>query len=154
MKLSIALKGIAQVKNDFDITDVCCDSRKVKQGSLFVAVTGFKTDGHSYVKMAEDKGAVAAVVERIVDGVNIPQIVVENSRKALATASSNFFGNPEKDLKVIGVTGTNGKTTTTTLIKQVLESLGHKCGLIGTNVNMIGFRNSYGTYHSRVKRVF
>ena len=138
MKLSVVLNEIANIENDIIINDVCCDSRKVKKGSLFVAVTGFKTDGHGYVKMAEENGAVAAVVEHIVEGVTIPQIVVENSRKALAKASSNFFDNPEKCLKIIGVTGTNGKTTTTTLIKQVLESFGHKCGLIGTNVNMIG----------------
>lgn len=138
MKLSIILNGVAKTEKDFDITDVCCDSRKAKEGSLFVAITGFKTDGHGYVKMAEEKGAVAAVVEHIVDGVSIPQIVVENSRIALAVASSNFFGNPEKALKIIGVTGTNGKTTTTTLVKQILESFGHRCGLIGTNVNMIG----------------
>ena len=138
MKLSLVLKGITKIEKDFDISDVCCDSRKVTAGSLFVAIAGFKTDGHSYVKMAEEKGAAVAVVEHIVEGIKIPQIVVENSRKALAAASSNFFGNPEKSLKLIGVTGTNGKTTTTTLIKQVLESFGHKCGLIGTNVNMIG----------------
>ncbi len=138
MKLSLVLKGITEFEKDFEITDVCSDSRKVTKGSLFVAITGFKTDGHGYVKMAEEKGAVAAVVEHAIDGLSIPQIVVENSRKALAVASANFFNNPQKSLKVVGVTGTNGKTTTTTLIKQVLESFDHKCGLIGTNVNMIG----------------
>ena len=138
MKLSLVLKGITEFDKDFEITDVCSDSRKVTKGSLFVAITGFKTDGHGYVKMAEEKGAVAAVVEHAIDGLSIPQIVVENSRKALAVASANFFNNPQKSLKVVGVTGTNGKTTTTTLVKQVLESFDHKCGLIGTNVNMIG----------------
>ncbi len=140
MKLSLVLDKIVKTDLDTDITDVCFDSRRVRPGSLFVAVTGFKTDGHLYINSAVEKGAAAILAEREVAGLNIPVFVVDNTRRALAQASSNFFGDPARSLKMIGVTGTNGMTTTTTLIKQVLESHGHKCGLIGTNANMIGDR--------------
>ena len=138
MKLSNVLEGIVKTDLDTEIVDICFDSRRVKPGSLFVAITGFKTDGHLYIGSAIEKGAAAILAERETDCGDVPVFVVDNARKALAQASSNFFGKPEQSLKMIGVTGTNGKTTTTTLIKQVLESKGHKCGLIGTNANMIG----------------
>ena len=138
MKLSNVLEGIVKTDLDTEIVDICFDSRRVKPGSLFVAITGFKTDGHLYIASAIEKGAAAILAERETEGVSVPVIIVDNARKALAQVSSNFFGKPEQSLKMIGVTGTNGKTTTTTLIKQVLESKGHKCGLIGTNANMIG----------------
>ncbi|MBQ2865896.1 MAG: UDP-N-acetylmuramoyl-L-alanyl-D-glutamate--2,6-diaminopimelate ligase [Clostridia bacterium] len=140
MKLSLVLDGIIKTDIDTEITDVCFDSRRVKKGSLFVAVTGYKTDGHLYIESAVKNGAAAVLAERETEGVDVPVLVVDNTRKALAQASRNFFSKPDSGLKMIGVTGTNGKTTTTTLIKQVLESHGHKCGLIGTNGNMIGDR--------------
>ena len=142
MKLKDLLQNVEVIKInadlDMQIEEVAYDSRKVAPGSLFVAITGFKTDGHLYIQSAIDKGAAAIVAEKEISGLSVPVFTVENGRKALATASANFFGNPAKDLKMIGVTGTNGKTTTTTLIKQILEAHGHKCGLIGTNENMIG----------------
>ncbi|MBO5973583.1 MAG: UDP-N-acetylmuramoyl-L-alanyl-D-glutamate--2,6-diaminopimelate ligase, partial [Clostridia bacterium] len=140
MKLSLVLDKIVKTDLDTDITDVCFDSRRVRSGSLFVAVTGFKTDGHLYINSAVEKGAAAILAEREVEGLSVPVFVVDNTRRALAHAASNFFGDPARSLKMIGVTGTNGKTTTTTLIKEMLEQEGYKVGLIGTIQNMIGDR--------------
>lgn len=138
MKLSEILKGI-KVKNDYEdreVLDVTQDSRLVKEGSLFVCVKGAAFDGHSVAAEMMEKGAVGVVVERDlgIDG----QILVENSREAFSPVCANFFGNPADRLKLIGLTGTNGKTTTTFLIKQILENCGKKVGLIGTVQNMIG----------------
>ena len=138
MKLSKVLSGFAETNAETEINNVCYDSRLVEKGSLFVAIRGFTTDGHKYIKQAVLNGASAIIAEEETPGIDAIQIIVKNSRKALALASANFFGNPEKKMKIIGVTGTNGKTTSTTLIKQILEKAGHKCGLIGTNGNMIG----------------
>ncbi|MGN1329217.1 MAG: UDP-N-acetylmuramoyl-L-alanyl-D-glutamate--2,6-diaminopimelate ligase [Eubacterium sp.] len=137
MKLSQILNGI-DVKNSFDdreVTDVTQDSRLVREGSLFVCVKGAAFDGHSVAKEMMEKGASAVVVERDlgVDG----QILVENSREVYSPICANFFSNPADKLKLIGLTGTNGKTTTTFLIKQILENSGKKVGLIGTVQNMI-----------------
>lgn len=134
------LAGIAAEKISCDlqieITGIAYDSRAVKPGNLFVAITGYKTDGHGYIAAAMEAGAAAVICEREPEE-SIPYILVENSRKALSQASSNFFSHPAKELKMIGITGTNGKTTTTYLIKAILEASGEKVGLIGTNQNMI-----------------
>lgn len=137
MKLSQLLEGI-NVKNSFEdkeVTDVTQDSRLVKEGSLFVCVKGAAFDGHSVAREMMEKGASAVVVERDlgIDG----QILVENSREVYSPICANFFSNPAEKLKIIGLTGTNGKTTTTFLIKQILENSGKKVGLIGTVQNMI-----------------
>lgn len=137
MKLSQILKGI-NVKNSFEdreIIDVTQDSRLVKEGSLFVCVKGAAFDGHSVAKEMMEKGAAGVVVERDlgIDG----QILVGNSREAYSPICANFFSNPADKLKIIGLTGTNGKTTTTFLIKQILENCGKRVGLIGTVQNMI-----------------
>ncbi|MGN1203082.1 MAG: UDP-N-acetylmuramoyl-L-alanyl-D-glutamate--2,6-diaminopimelate ligase [Eubacterium sp.] len=140
MRLSEILKGI-DVKNsytDVDMLDVTQDSRLVKEGSLFVCIKGAAFDGHSVAKEMLDKGAAAVIVERDLGLSN--QILVENSRAVYSPVCSNFFGNPAQKLKLIGLTGTNGKTTTTFLIKQILENAGKKVGLIGTVQNMIGDR--------------
>lgn len=122
---------------DTEITQVCANSRDVENGAAFVAIKGFQTDGHKYIDDAVKKGASAIITEDYV-GVDIPQVVCKNTRKSLAYAGAKFFGEPAKNFKLIGVTGTNGKTTTTYLVKSVLEFKGYKVGLIGTNQNMIG----------------
>ena len=122
-----------------EITSVEYDSRKVTKGSLFVAVDGFATDGHKYIESAIKNGAVAVIMQKKCD-CSVPYVVTDNTRKALALISNAFYDYPTKKLKLIGVTGTNGKTTVTYLVKSVLEFAGHKVGLIGTNQNMIGDR--------------
>lgn len=137
MKLSQILDGIKILNtyNDTEVKDVTQDSRLVKEGSLFVCVKGSAFDGHNVAAEMLSKGAAAVVVERDL-GLD-RQIVVENSRDVFSPICANFYGNPAKKLKLIGLTGTNGKTTTTFLIKQILENSGKKVGLIGTVQNMI-----------------
>lgn len=140
MKLSRVLSGVAETERDIDVTNVCYNSRFACPGSVFVAVKGYTTDGHKFIGKAVENGASVVIAEHETPGIDALQIIVDNSRRALALTSANFFGNPEREMNFIGVTGTNGKTTSTTLIKQILEKAGHKCGLIGTNGNMIGDR--------------
>lgn len=143
MKLADLLKKLkytcVQGTVDVDITTVIYDSRKVENGSLFICIKGAVADGHRFAEMAVNKGASALVVE---DDVTVPENVtvirVEDSRYALACISAEYFGNPADKLKVIGITGTKGKTTTTYLVKSILDSAGHKCGLVGTIETIIG----------------
>ncbi|MBZ4644972.1 MAG: UDP-N-acetylmuramyl-tripeptide synthetase [Clostridia bacterium] len=121
-----------------EISGIAYDSRRVKPGDLFVCIKGFKVDGHEFISQAIGQGAAAVIVEKEVEDAKVPLIKVKNSRRALALISAAFFGNPSSKFKLIGVTGTNGKTTTTYLIKTILEQGGSKVGLIGTNQNMIG----------------
>ena len=126
-----------------EITSVQYDSRQVKPGDLFVCVTGFNTDGHKYAKDAIKLGAVAIVAERIPEGLDeydISVVTCPDTRKALAMISAEYYGNPSEKINVIGVTGTNGKTTITYLIKTILENIGNKTGVIGTIRNMIDDR--------------
>lgn len=138
MKLSQILNGVKVLNtyDDVEVCDVTQDSRLVKEGFVFVCVKGAAFDGHSVAAEMLEKGAAAVVVERDLGLHN--QILVENSRACFSPICANFFGNPAKKLKLIGLTGTNGKTTTTFLIKQILENVGKKVGLIGTVQNMIG----------------
>ncbi len=122
----------AQVIGTAEISDVCCDSRKVKPGDLFVCVCGYSSDGHRYAAEAVTKGAVALVVEHPVDGLEVPYIQVPDSRRALALIAAAFFDYPASKLTTIGITGTNGKTTTAFFIEAVLEELGRNPGLLGT----------------------
>lgn len=117
---------------DVEISGLEFDSAKVKDGDLFFCLVGSENDGHTFAADAVARGAVALVVERRL-AVDIPQIEVDDSRKALARASAAFFGYPAKRLKLIGITGTNGKTTTTYIVKSIIEAAGFACGLIGTN---------------------
>ena len=140
MKLQELLKDVA-VKNStaaqaIEIKEVRYDSRAVQPGDLFVAIRGYATDGHKYIAKAMEQGAAAVVCEEAPEGV--PAVVVENSRIALAEIAANRFGHPAESMVMLGVTGTNGKTTTTYLVKHMLEDAGHKVGLIGTNQNLIG----------------
>ena len=142
MKLSELLKDISVVECtanlETDISAICYDSRKATPGSLFVAISGFASDGNRFIPMAVGKGSVAVVTAKkpVTD---VPYILVENDRLALSLLATNFYDCPAKKMKLIGVTGTNGKTSTTLLLKQVLEkTLGAKVGLIGTMENMVG----------------
>ena len=142
MKLRDLLQDIRVLKCtadlDKNIDAVHYDSRKVTPGSLFVAVSGFASDGNRFIPMALDKGAVAVVTAKKPE-TDVPYVLVESDRMALALLGCNFYGHPAKSMTMIGVTGTNGKTSVTLLLKQVLERcLGAKVGLIGTMANMIG----------------
>ncbi len=117
---------------DADLSDPHYDSRKVTNGSTFFAIRGFAHDGHQFIAQAIERGATTIVLEEDLKFENVNTIVVENSRKALAIMSEEIFGSPSSKLRLIGVTGTNGKTTTTNLIKQLLDARGEKTGLIGT----------------------
>ncbi|MBQ6839435.1 MAG: UDP-N-acetylmuramoyl-L-alanyl-D-glutamate--2,6-diaminopimelate ligase [Oscillospiraceae bacterium] len=131
---------ILQVGADLEteITGVAYDSRKVTPGCLFVAISGFATDGNKYIPMALEKGAAAVVTAKIPEG-DVPYVQVDSDRLALALIGRNYFGDPAASMKLIGVTGTNGKTSSTLLLKHVLEQvLGAKVGLMGTMENMIG----------------
>lgn len=120
-----------------EIKGIAYDSRNVMEGYVFVCIKGFETDGHKFAKMAEKNGAAVIVAEDKID-VNVPVWYVENSRKAIADLACAFYGNPSERFKLIGVTGTNGKTTTTYLIRSILEEAGMCVGIIGTNQNIIG----------------
>ncbi len=142
MKLKELLKEIPVLECtadlELDIENVYYDSRKVTENSLFVAVSGFASDGNRFIPMALDKGAVAVVTAKKPEG-EVPYILVGSDRMALALLGCNFYGHPARSMTMIGVTGTNGKTSTTLLLKQVLEkTLGAKVGLIGTMANMVG----------------
>ena len=138
MKLYELLKGVAETTlENIEITGLFSDTRKdIGEGSLFVCLKGMTFDSHEAVGELSKKGVAAFVVER---DCNIPnQIIVKDSREALAKLWANFYGNPQKSLKMVAVTGTNGKTTITTTVKNLLTGLGHKVGLIGTRANEIG----------------
>ncbi len=142
MKLSELLKGIDVLKTTADlnmeITGVCYDSRSAKAGDMFVAVVGYESDGHNYIAQAVKAGVSCVLCQKEPD-VDVPYIIIDNTRLGLAVVSANWFDSPARKLKMIGVTGTNGKTTTTNLIKTMLEkTFDCKVGLIGTNCNMIG----------------
>ena len=124
------------IKN-LDISSIAYDSRKVTEGGLFVCIKGFETDGHKYVGAAVENGAALIVAEDKID-VSVPVIYVENSRRAIAELACTFYNNPADKLSLIGITGTNGKTTITYLVKSILETAGKRVGVIGTNQNIIG----------------
>ncbi len=142
MKLFDLLQGVDVLElhadPELEICSVAYDSRKVASGGMFVAVTGFVTDGNRYIPMALEKGA-AVVVTQVRPDTDIPYVLVSSDRLALAEIGANFYGHPARQVKMIGVTGTNGKTSSTLLLKHVLEqTLGAKVGLIGTMSIMIG----------------
>ena len=138
-KILVGLEGIKAKGNvDLEINGIEKNSKEVKEGYMFIAIKGFSVDGHKFIAGAIENGATAVMVEEGCDlkSLNIPEnvtiLMVPDTRKALAICSSNFYGNPSAQLKLIGVTGTKGKTTTTFMIKEILENAGHKVGLIGT----------------------
>jgi UDP-N-acetylmuramoyl-L-alanyl-D-glutamate--2,6-diaminopimelate ligase len=123
---------------DFNIKKIEYDSRKINPGDLFVAIPGFKEDGHKYIHSALKNGAVGVVAQRDGDYKPKVKIIVPDAREALALLSCKFFDSPSKKLKIVGVTGTNGKTTITYLVRSILEKEGKKVGLIGTIAYFIG----------------
>ena len=151
MELKAIISGIDGIKArgnlEVDIKSIESDSRKVIKGSLFIAIVGFETDGHQYIKQAIENGATAIMFEEgakiskedITDGVTF--IMAPDTRIAAAKAACNFYQNPSRKFKLIGVTGTKGKTTTTFMIKAILEAQGKKVGLVGTVANYIGTTN-------------
>ena len=148
MELKKLLVGIEnfKVKGDveLDIKKVESNSKKIVPNSLFVAIQGYDFDGHEYIEEAVQNGATAVMLDMSADfkKIKMPKgvtvIITDDTRKALARVSCNFFGNPSRNFKLIGVTGTKGKTTTTYMIKSILEKAGYKVGLIGTIANYIG----------------
>ncbi len=135
MKLSSLLKGVKtqDVYEEREVERVTDKDNENLENSLFICVNGNRCDGHSLAMKAIENGAVAVVTDRNL-GIS-QQIIVEDTRKALAVIASNFYGNPSEKLKIIGVTGTNGKTSTSFFIKDILNSMGIKCGIIGTVKN-------------------
>jgi len=124
-----------------NFTLITADSRKVIPGALFVAVKGFSSDGHDYIAGAIAKGAAGIICERIPEGVDTTGVeveIVENSRRALALAADAFYDHPSGKLTLVGITGTNGKTTTVTLLYRLFRSLGYQCGLLSTIANYVG----------------
>ena len=148
MQLNKILNGIENYKSkgdiEIDILSVEDNSKNVKPGGLFVAIQGYDFDGHDFVSEAISNGAIAVVLDMRADlkkikmPENLTVVIVEDTRIALAVCACNFYGNPSKKFKLIGVTGTKGKTTTTYMIKSILEKSGKKVGLIGTIENFIG----------------
>lgn len=126
-----------QEHEDIDITGIAYDSRNVLPGNIFVCIKGFETDGHKYAQMAAENGAAVIVAEDKID-VNVPVWYVDNSRVAIADIARKYYENPSEKFKLIGVTGTNGKTTVTYLIKSIVEAANMCIGVIGTNQNIIG----------------
>jgi len=138
-KVSIrSVKG----NTNIEIKDLVIDSRNVKPGACFIALKGTATDGQAFIGSAIEKGAVAIVCETLPDTVNdtITYIQVENCAAAAGYLSHNFYGEPSLKIKLVGVTGTNGKTTIATLLWKLFNALGHKCGLISTVQNQVGDR--------------
>ncbi len=144
MKLKDLFAGIDILEMNMDpetwVTGVTCDSRSVKKGDVFVAISGYATDGNRYIPKALEKGAVAVVTMKK-PAEDVPYVLVSYDRMALALMGANFYGHPADALQIVGVTGTNGKTSVTWLLKQVIEKTrGCKVGLIGTVENHLGDR--------------
>ncbi len=141
---NIKITSIADFSDEREILDITNNSREIKDGSMFIAVTGYSVDGHRFIADAINNGAVAVVLEKnqfpdeLFSNNNVVKIVVENSRKTFADLSCEFYGHPSKELKLVGITGSNGKTTTAFYIKNMLEKAGQKVGLLGTISNVVG----------------
>ena len=138
--------GAVEVKGNpvTEIGGICCDSRKVTPGDLFIAVKGHDSDGHAFIGKAIEAGAAAIVCEEgcysLPQQGNVTFVSVRSSRHALAIIAANFFDNPSRKLSLVGITGTNGKTTTVTLLHDLFMNLGYNCGLLSTIANYVGTR--------------
>lgn len=148
MKLTEILSGLEGLKSkgnlEIDVSNVTSDSREIKKGDMFVAIKGFDTDGHNYLQSAIANGAKVIMVEDLepVKALDLPEdvtlLLAKDTRKALAICSCNFYDNPSRKFKLIGITGTKGKTTTSFMVKEILQKQGKKVGLIGTIATYIG----------------
>jgi len=123
---------------DVSFSSLSLDTRRVEPGSLFFCVPGATRDGHDFAADAVAAGAVALVVDHVVEGVDVPQVVVKSVRRVMGTIADRHFGEPSKRLDVFGVTGTNGKTTTTYLLRAMLKAAGRTSGMIGTTGVVVG----------------
>jgi UDP-N-acetylmuramoyl-L-alanyl-D-glutamate--2,6-diaminopimelate ligase len=132
------LKYSCSVSTEIEITDLIYDSRKVKKGCAFVCLCGSKVDGHEFARQAAEAGAAAIIAQHPVEVPGVPVVMVENTRYALAVLSAAYFRHPAEGIRVIGITGTKGKTTSSYMIRAILESAGIKTGLIGTIGTVIG----------------
>lgn len=142
MKLKDIIKGIdcrVEGEAELEVKDLQFDSRKVTKGTLFVAQPGTKVDGHDFIVRAVEAGAVAVLCQHIPDGApaGVTYVVVPDSNQALGEAAANYYGHPSRSLKLIGITGTNGKTTTVTLLHRMFRQLGYHVGLVSTIVNKV-----------------
>src|SRR6266567_3330347 len=142
LKTLLAATPVRQVigPHDRPVESIAYDSRRVQRNSLFAALRGEKTDGHQFIGQAIDKGASVIVAERQNNDPRATCLVVKNTRTALADLAAAFYGHPARKLRLAAVTGTNGKTTTTFLIKHICERAGLRCGLVGTVRYEIGER--------------
>lgn len=141
MRLSQLLcdvQGVELTGADVEVNQIAYDSRKAGSGTVFVCIKGFQTDGHLYIGKAIEAGACAVVLEDDPGDLPVPVAKVLDARKALSLMAIRFYGAPAEKFRLIGITGTNGKTSVTYLIKSVLEEMGRRVGLIGTNQNMLG----------------
>jgi len=152
MKLSDLLQDLV-LKNCIgttgaEISNLCFDSRKVEQGSLFVAQKGTQSDGHQYIQQVIEKGAVAVVCQELptIQPSGVCFLQVENSDEALGVLACNWYGNPSKKMQLVGVTGTNGKTTIATLLYEVFRKFGHKVGLLSTVCNYVDEEAIHATH--------
>lgn len=150
MRLAGMLEGqdyqVLQGDTTLNIRGLANDSRKVESGFVFIAIKGFEQDGHKYIGQSIDQGAIAIVLEDVsLSPITIPESVtviqVDNPRKCMAAMATHFYNKPSKEFNLVGVTGTNGKTSTVFFINNVLESIGRKTGLIGTIMNKIGSKS-------------
>jgi len=138
MTVQELLKGIVDSTDTTPVKGLTCDSRRVEPGFVFVCIEGTAVDGHKFAKGAHDAGAALVVTQREL-GLS-RELTVDSTRRVWAQLCANWFGEPAKQLRLIGITGTNGKTTMTYMLKSILEKAGHKVGLIGTIQNMVGDR--------------
>ena len=128
---------------DVEISGISYNSKTTKKGDIFICLVGEHTDGHNFAQMAIDNGAAALLVEHKIDNVSIPQVIVDSTRHKIADIADRFYSSPSKGINLIGITGTNGKTTVTHLIQKIFEENGEKCALIGT----LGYKlSSSGEY--------
>src|SRR5690348_14350741 len=133
----MTLKELLGNGPDVEVSALAYRSSSVTPGSLFFCVRGFRADGHDFAPDAVERGAVALVCERPL-GLGVPEVVVPDVREAMGPIAARFYGDPTRELKVVGITGTNGKTTTAFLTRSILEANGTQCGLIGTVKYVVG----------------
>lgn len=159
MKLNDILKGCSINKvsgnSGIEVKGISFDSRNVEKGFLFIAIKGTNVDGHEYINAALEKGAESILCEKIPDKIsdNVTYITTQNSSKALGIVASNFYGNPSGKLKLVGITGTNGKTTTVTLLYRLFRQLGYKAGLLSTVRNYVD-DEEYETNHTTPDSIY